>query len=140
MAEGYQEVLISTQDLESLKKYQKKCGVNIISPAPLLSPRKSVSDNLSEITKLREDYEELKRNFVHLKSTIETSNVTLNAPKPNPRDRGKQPRLVYTNCYNCGCDLGRPSENKTICSTCYGPGCDWPIVNFSTNGRKILYS
>ncbi len=42
----------------------------------------------------------------------------------NPRDRGKQPRLVYTNCYNCGRDLDRPCENKTICDTCYGPGCD----------------
>ena len=84
----YQEVLITTDDLELLKKYQEKYGVSLLSSVPSVSS--SFEDDTSkrviklpdEITKLREDHEELKRDFKYLESVFErlldTLNVTLN--------------------------------------------------------------
>ena len=80
----YQSVLMSTDDLESLKKYQKKYGVNVLMDVSSL-PTPSVSlgsDSSEEMTKLREDHEKLKEEFKHLESAfarlLDTLNVILN--------------------------------------------------------------
>ena len=69
---------MSVDDIESLKKYQEKYGVNLF---PSSVQNVSVI-NLPEMTELQEDHEKLKEEFKHLESAfarlLETLNVTLN--------------------------------------------------------------
>ncbi len=105
----YQTVLMSTDDIESLKKYQEKYGVNILSSLPTQPVSLPFSDtseqviNLQEMTKLREDHEKLKKDFKHLESAfarlLETLNVTLNKMQ-SKIDRGyTEFRLEYKKDY-----------------------------------------